>query len=192
MSDLKIVDGPDPDEDLIRSLRLDPAQTDATVPIPITLKCRKPGKQEFIRVHNTIELNVRGIVMEEDGDFYVVGGRMTEALGDEAKSFCLRPYINRAGTLRLWPIRLPDTDGRVNEWHRSAAVAASLAMKQWLRVTADRDAGSYQVHAALIQPPEPEWPDLSLAEMLRLAFASQGRIIDGPDHPVVKQLLGRL
>jgi hypothetical protein len=117
---------------------------------------------------------------------------MTEALGDEAKSFCLRPYINRAGTLRLWPIRLPDTDGRVNEWHRSAAIAASAAMKQWVRVTADRDAGGYKVNAAAIQPPEPEWPDLSLAEMLRLAFASQGRIIDDPDHPVVKQLLGRL
>jgi hypothetical protein len=65
-------------------------------------------------------------------------------------------------------------------------------MKQWVRVTADREAGGYQVHAAANQPPEPEWPDLSLADMLRLAFASQGRIIDDPDHPVIKQLLGRL
>jgi preprotein translocase subunit Sss1 len=69
MSDLKIVDAPDPDEDLIRNLRLDPAHTDAAVRIPIMLKCRKPGRQEFIRVHNTIELNVRAIVLQEDGDF---------------------------------------------------------------------------------------------------------------------------
>jgi hypothetical protein len=129
---------------------------------------------------------------DENEGFYVVTPDMAGALGEEVKSFSLRPYINRGGTLRLWPIRLPDPDGRVNEWHRSAAIAASLAMKKWIRVTSNRNLGGYEVFEAVNQPPAPDWPELRLGEMLRLAFQSQGRIIDSPDHPVVRQLLGRL
>ena len=36
--------------------------------------------------------------------------------------------ITRQGVVSLWPIRLPLPDGRYNEWHRSAAEAAELAM----------------------------------------------------------------
>ena len=38
------------DEDLISKLRLDPEQLEAAVKIPVTLQCRKPSKQEFIKV----------------------------------------------------------------------------------------------------------------------------------------------
>jgi hypothetical protein len=190
---LKVVSS-DPDEELITKLRLDPTQVEAAVKVPITLQCRKPPKQEFIRVHPELELTVGAIELkdESDGGFYIVTPSMMAALGEEAKSYCLRPYINRAGTLRLWPIRLPDPDGRVNEWHRSAAIAASFAMKRWVRITANRNLGGYEVFEAAHQPPAPEWPELSLADMLRLAFRSQGRVIEDAEHPVVKQLLGRL
>ena len=49
---------------------------------------------------------------EEDGGLYVIVAAMTAELGEEVKSFTLRPYVNRSGVLRLWPIRLPGPDGR--------------------------------------------------------------------------------
>ena len=99
---------------------------------------------------------------------------------------------HRHGGARLWPIPLPDADGRQNEWHRTAAIAASLAVKTWLRVASNRDLGGYEVFEAANQPPDPEWPDLDLQHMLHIAFRARGRIIESSDHPVVKQLLGRL
>jgi hypothetical protein len=65
-------------------------------------------------------------------------------------------------------------------------------MKRWVRVTANHNLGGYEVFEAAHQPPVPEWPELSLADMLRLAFRLQGRVIEDAEHPVVKQLLGRL
>jgi hypothetical protein len=184
----------DPEEDLISLLRLDPSQIEAAVKIPITVQVKKPPKQEFIRVHPDLELPVRALELKDDSDggLYLVTPAMTAALQEESASYCLRPYMNRAGPLRLWPIRLPDPDGRQNEWHRSAGIAAALAMKKWVRVTANRNLGGYEVFEALNQPPSPEWPKLGLPDMLRLAFRSQGRIIEDVEHPVVKQLLGRL
>jgi hypothetical protein len=186
--------GKDPEEDLISLVRVDPAQMDASVKIPLTVQCKKPSRQEFIRVHAANELTVAGIELKDDrdGGIYIVVPAMTAALQAEIRSYCLRPYINRAGTLRLWPIPLPDTDGRQNEWHRTAAIAASLAVKRWLRVASNRDLGGYEVFEAANQPPDPEWPELDLQQMLHIAFRARGRIIENSEHPVVKQLLGRL
>src|SRR5215207_3156236 len=73
------------DEDLISKLRLDPEQLEAAVKIPVTLQCRKPSKQEFIRVHPKWELNVGAIELKEesDGGLYVVVPMMMAALGEE-------------------------------------------------------------------------------------------------------------
>jgi hypothetical protein len=185
----------DPDEVLLASLRLDPAQSDAVVRIPITLQARKPSKQEFIRVHPEFALPVAAIELKDDSDggLYLVAQSMMASLADEARSYALRPYINRVGTLRLWPIRLPDPDGKVNEWHRSAAVAAARAMTHWVRVSANRDVGGYECFEAVNQGAEPVFPpDLTLPAMLRLAFTDRGRVIESVDHPLVKQLFGRL
>ena len=185
--DLKII-GADPDEDLLALVRLDPAQLDATVKIPLTVQCHKPPKHEFIRVHPQLQINVGGVELkdEEDGGLYVIIPAMTAELGEEVKSFYLRPYINRTGVLRLWPIRLPGPDGRVNEWHRTAAVAADIATRKWIRVTANRSLGAYEVFEAAKAPPDPEWPELDLSDMIRLAFRERGRIIQDGGSPCRK------
>ena len=65
-------------------------------------------------------------------------------------------------------------------------------LKKWIRVTASRSLGGYRIFEAANQPPDPEWPPLTFPEMLRLAFTERGRVIEDHEHPVVKQLLGRL
>ena len=96
-TDLRIVPSneKDPEEDLISLLRVNPAQIDASVKIPVTVQCRKPSRQEFIRVHPEWELTVAGIELKDDrdGGIYIVVPAMTAALQAEIRSYCLRPYI---------------------------------------------------------------------------------------------------
>ena len=48
--------------------------------------------------------------------------------------------------------------------------------------------GAYEVFLAENQSADPEWPGLPFFELLKIA--SKGRIIDGPDHPVMQKLRG--
>ena len=96
--------------------------------------------------------------------------------------------INRQRVVFLWPVRLPAADGRVLEWHRSAAEAASIAMTRWVRVKANQSLGAYEISVAEATVSEPEWPELSFQELLRIGF--RDRLIAGFDHPVIKRLRG--
>jgi hypothetical protein len=186
----------DPDEELLASLRLDPTQAEAVVKVPVTLQARKPLKHEFVRVRRELALDVSAIEIKDgesdDAGLYLVKPHLQGALQAETVSFVLRPYVTRTAVLRLWPIRLPSSDGKQNEWHRSAGIAAARAMEKWVRVTANKALGAYELFEAANQPPEPDWPPLSLADMMRLAFVDRGRVIDSIEHPVVRLLLGKL
>ena len=96
--------------------------------------------------------------------------------------------INRQGVVQLWPVRLPAVDGRVLEWHRSAAEAAELAMQKWVRVKANMSLGAYEIFEATSTIPDPEWPEQSFQDLLRIAF--RDRLIDSLGHPVIKRLRG--
>ena len=98
--------------------------------------------------------------------------------------------MNRQGVLFLWPVRLPGSDGRVDDWSRTALEAAQLAVKTWCRVTANMALGGYEVFQATGQLPEPEWPDLTLQQILRVAF--KDRFITALDHPVLRKLRGEV
>jgi hypothetical protein len=85
-------------------------------------------------------------------------------------------------------VKLPASDGRHNEWHRSAAEAAERAMKNWVRVTASMSLGAYEIFEASAELPEAAWPEFSFQEILKIAF--RDRIVDRPDHPLVQKLKG--
>jgi hypothetical protein len=115
---------------------------------------------------------------------------MAADLASELAIATLFLTINRQGVVHLWPVKLPGHDGKHNEWHRSAAEAADVAMKRWVRVTANMSLGAYEVFIAEANIPNPTWPDLTLSEILKIAF--RDRIVDRPDHPLVKQLRGAI
>jgi hypothetical protein len=96
--------------------------------------------------------------------------------------------INRQGEVLLWPVRMPAPDGKHNAWHRSAATAADVAMRHWVRVTANMSLGAYDIFEASADIPEPTWPELPFTELLKIAF--RDRLVDRLDHPVILQLRG--
>ena len=87
-------------------------------------------------------------------------------------------------------MRLPGEDGRTDDWNRVAREAAEIAMSRWIKLTANRSLGTYDVSEAAADLPEPHWPTESMEQLLEVAF--RGKIIDSLEHPIVLQLQGRV
>lgn len=158
----------------------------------VNVPVRKPPSQTFIRVHPSPDMHLDAMVIElkSEQETYIVTPEVSLALAAEAKPIRLYTCLPRVGGgIFLWPVRMPDDMGRENAWHVSARKAAELGTRSWIRVQANMAMGSYDVMTS-DHIPEPEWPNITLQELLRIAFGG-GRMIDSLDHPVVRQLSGQ-
>jgi hypothetical protein len=151
---------------------------------------RKPNPQDWVRVHPGSEYreNFPLIELKDEREEYVVAASLVPELVGEFVSKTLYTTVNRQGVVSLWPVRLPDPDGREMEWHRSAREAAELATTRWVRCKANRSLGAYEIFQAEACIAEPTWPDLTFQEVIRIAF--RDRLITSMDHPVIKRLRG--
>ena len=152
---------------------------------------RKPNKTNFIRVRSgeDYRMDVGIVEMKEERETFLVTPAMMSEPGiyELVVPARLVTYITRQGVLALWPLKL-EKDGKLNPWHESALEAAQLAEKQWVSVRADMSLGAYQIFQATAELPEPEWPEHTFSELVRLGF--KGLIVDAPDHPLIQQLTG--
>jgi hypothetical protein len=159
----------------------------------------KPDKEHFIRVHpgGDFRLNCHLLRIKQGdkakGYYWLAGGIANQlaALTSVAKliaAYTLFTGITRTGGLFLWPIVLPDENGEINSWHQAAHEAATIGQDRWIRVEANMSRGNYDVWEAEGQIPDPQWPDKSLQELVRLAFKQ--KLIDRLDHPILLQLRG--
>ena len=155
-----------------------------------TVPVRKPNPQDWVRVHPGSEYreNFPLIELKDEREEYVVAATLVPELVGEFVSKTLYTTVNRQGVVSLWPVRLPDPDGREMEWHRSAREAAELAMNRWVRCKANRSLGAYDIFQAEACIAEPAWPDLTFQQIIRIAF--RDRLITSMDHPVIKRLRG--
>ncbi|WP_430451942.1 hypothetical protein [Rhodopirellula europaea] len=156
----------------------------------VTLKVGKPDKMEFCRVHPDESYRIDTAIVEDkiNRESYLVTPALWPELPDFIQLVRLCVAVNRHGTTFLWPAKLPDPNGRPMDWHTSMLEAQELAINSWVRVQADMAAGSYAVFEATGNLPDPEWSDLTMAEMLKLAFKT--RFIDSMNHPFLQELFG--
>jgi hypothetical protein len=56
-------------------------------------------------------------------------------------------------------------------------------------MVANMQAGFYEHFEPAAEMPDPEWPNLTFKEILRIAF--RDRFIDTLEHPIVRQLRGQ-
>lgn len=156
----------------------------------VSVPIRKPNKQWFIRVRPDEKYRLAcGIIeLKDRQETYIVHQQVIPELATEIVPVQLFTAVSRTGVVFLWPVRLPGEGGRLLEWHRTAFEAAERAMHKWIRVVANMGLGAYEIFEASGTLPEPEWPDHSFEDLVRIAF--QGRIIDSLDHPVVRELRG--
>lgn len=157
-----------------------------------TVPCRKPSKEWFVQTHPDPVYRIQTCVVElkEDSETYLVDPSLwPDLIGESTFSpRALVTSINRQGVLFLWPIRLPNADGRLDEWSRSAMEAATFAAGKWVRVQANMSLGAYEVYEAAGQWAAPEWPQMPFQNLLKLAF--KDRFISTLDHPILKRLRG--
>jgi len=155
-----------------------------------TVPVRKPGRQEFIRVHPSDDYRLETAIVElkEERESYIVSPSLWSEIPGEITPKVLHTYINRQGVVALWPIRLPDENGRLDTWNLSALDAADIGRRSWIRVAAKMSLGAYEIFEATAELPDPDWPDLGFEQILKIAFRSF--YIDTLDHPVLQRLRG--
>jgi hypothetical protein len=143
-----------------------------------------------VRVHSASEYQIETylIKLKEENECYLVASHLHTELQSEATPYLLLTTINRQGVGFLWPIRMPGADGKLDDWNQSAIEAAKLARTKWVRVTANRSLGAYDVFVASGNLAEPDWPDADFGKLIRTAF--RDRVVDSLDHPLVKRLRG--
>src|SRR5690242_5298341 len=151
---------------------------------------RKPTRTEFVRVNPDPGLTLATAVFadKEERETYLVPPAMQTELIGELKPVLLSTAINRQGVTFLWPVPLPDESGRRSAWSETAREAAELAKTDWVRIAADMQLGAYRLYKAEGELSDPVWPAKTLSELLEIAFT--GRVIDSPNHPVLKRLRG--
>jgi hypothetical protein len=188
--------GPVPDPFDPASLRLgqDFASSIGVKKVLTTVPCRKPNRQEFVRVRPGEEWRLETGVFEDkvNREIYLVQRDFWSELTGEVYPVCLFLAVNRQGDVFLWPAKLPGTDGRSNPWNESALAAARLAETRWVRMAANMPGGMYDTFQAAGELAEPKWAEvtseLTLTEILRLCFKQ--RFITSADHPAIRALRG--
>ena len=184
------VTAPDPFD--LSKMRLDQSfiETSGVKKLLSTVPVGKPNPQDFIRVNPSEDYRETFAVVElkEDREFYILYREIARDLPGEYVMATLFTAINRQGVVRLVPVKLPSSDGKVLEWHRSMAEAVERAMTRWIRVKANMALGAYEMFEASATIPDPEWPEVTFQELLRIGF--RDRLVDRFDHPLIKRLRG--
>lgn len=156
------------------------------------VQVRKPGRQEWFRVHPEPNMRLDSLILEmhEERLIYLVAPDVAPAIPGDAVAKTIYTTITRHGAILLWPVRLPDERGRLDEWNTVAHEAALRAESKWIRLAANMGVGTYDVFEALIEIDEPEWPELPFQRLLEMAF--KDRFVDSIEHPVIRRLRGEV
>jgi hypothetical protein len=153
---------------------------------------KKPEPRWFIRTNPNVQFNALLYEDRDERETYYVAPTLEDVLERFGLPALLVLSITTQGTPFLWNLRLPGPYSGGNDlsrrWNDSARQAALLAEKQWISVRSNQQAGGYEALVAEKTHPEPEWPDLTLNEVLKLAFGD--RLILDVDHPVLRKLRG--
>ncbi|MEI6559500.1 MAG: hypothetical protein WCO00_13935 [Rhodospirillaceae bacterium] len=183
---------PDPFDPASLRLTQDFATTVGVQKILNRVPVRKPGPQEFFRVHDSEDYRLETAILElkDEREVYLVAPALRSEMFAEIKPVRLYTTINRQGVVALWPCKLSPPDGRSNSWNDTALAAAKLAMSRWVKIQADMSLGGYQPFVAAGDLPDPTWPEKTFHELLKIAFT--GSYIETPDHPALRRVRGEV
>lgn len=155
-----------------------------------TVAVRKPGPQEWFRVHpdSSWRLQTTLLILKEDRESYLVSPDLRAQLWDEILPIVLYTAMSRQGEPFLWPVRLPKTDGKTDRFMETDLTAAKVAETQWVRRYWVPEIKSHKILAAKNLLDDPVWPEVGFQGLLKIAF--KDRFIKDLNHPVLKKLRG--
>ena len=155
-----------------------------------TVPVRKPNRQDFVRVHpdSSYVLDTMLLNLKEERETYLVAPSFRDEIPQELTHTRLALATNRQKVIFLWQMRLPDSSGKTDAWSMSALEAYEEAKENWVRVSANMSLGAYEIYEALGNLSDPEWPEVSMDEIVRIAF--RNAFVESYDHPVLRRLRG--
>jgi hypothetical protein len=179
------------------ALRTDGLADIETERVLTTVPVRRPNRTEFFRVHPLAKYCLPETLVVEhesglDRHTYLVQGPARQAIPGELRLVRIFTVINKAGTVFLWPAKLPRPDRDAGRrWAETALQVADQAKFAWVKMIGNRDLGGYELFRARGDLGDPQWPaDKTFKDLLRLAF--QDFVITSADHPVIKELNGEI
>jgi hypothetical protein len=180
--------------DDLASLRKQSKLTVERKPVLVNVPIDKPANNLYFRVHPDPEMQLNDSTVLRDSTnsnfYYVVPAmRSHPKLVQRLRRVTIALlYIWPGGTYQLWPVPIVG-DSTLASW-KSARAAFELAQKKWTQIVWNQERRDYDVETAEKLDKEPVWPDKSMGELLKLAFAD--KVIDNEEHPYVRQLRGVL
>jgi hypothetical protein len=174
--------------------KLDEDDEDETGPEEISsVPVKRLPRKDFIRFHPDPAYRFTAYIYEAEdddnqkrGEACYVDPPIRQALKDldiPLKKVVLVPYMNRRGSIFFWALTTTD----MGSWHASGMRIVRIGRERWIRVSSKMDISSYVHRPAKRDYGDPEWPSLTLNEMLRLAFPPS-RYIDSLNHDAVKDI----
>ena len=103
--------------------------------------------------------------------------------------FRVYSLISKAGAHYLWPVSLKvDKNGNQNVWHKDAHDILESHKGQWIRIEAKQGVAGYTpvLHRAKLDLPT--FPNGGMKKLIAIAF--KGKVIDSPDHIIMRDLDG--
>ena len=182
-------------ESLIESLRLPDnfLQSNTGIKQPLKPTFGKLNKHRFSRVNPDPAFQSRVLLVtdkEGDRESYLATPSLASRLGGMAAPKILRLAVDNAGVPRLIAEPVIDPNGRPNLWNTSYVQAIRAGEKSWVRIEANMSAGQYEIIIASGDLGDPIWPPQTMDELVLQCF--EGRIINTADHPLIRQLEGRV
>jgi hypothetical protein len=181
--------------------RIDISQLESNVSAaPLSIPVDKPGEFEWFQTHHDPAYRpaLPCIDFEPPGargrELHMIHPNMLPFFqrinSKSVAMYQLYFLMNRIGAPRICPVKLPGADGKHNQWHRTRHAAVEKGIGAWVRMWAGPL--GYEWMPAPITYPDPIWPDLTMDEILTIAFGSLGRVINSEDHGVVQIIKGNL
>lgn len=175
--------------DVLADLRLDAEPADLEAVRIQQAVARKPHPDEFFRVHPTTAMNVKTVENTRQRVEYIVARPAIGVVRMKLKERRIILCANSFGELFLWAVGMPGPGAAPNPWLSTAHRAVELAKVGWVRIMAGN--GYYEIDrpaAGNTLPLEVTWPEAPIGELIHAAYV--GRIITGPDHPMIDELRG--
>ena len=162
---------------------------------PLKPSYGKLSKHRFSRVHPGEDFKWPALIVTlkesgGNGESFIATPALRSRLGSLASPKILRLAVDNVGTPRLVGVPIIDPNSRPNSWNDSSVRAVERAESQWVRIESNNIAAQYEVIVAKEDLGAPQWPNQSMQELVLACF--DGRIIQNVDHPVIRDLEGRL
>jgi hypothetical protein len=164
---------------------------DMSAPEMLAINVGRPSDEEFFRTHPDDAFTMLNNVVEHGRRTYVVAPSMIHECGAKVRTAVLVTYFGEYSGVGIWPIRRPrGSESNFGSWWATSALElVARARGLWVRLESNQAASRYDCIVAHDDRGEPRWPDVSFADLLKLAFGGGG-VIDNRDHPVLKALRG--